>query len=54
MAKRSKEAIRGLVPQAGSGRKATKKKVQFRGLPPFKKPETVVLDQDRDDFQLWS
>ena len=54
LAKRSKEAIRGLVPQAGSGRKATKRKVQFRGLPPFKKPKTVVLDQDQDDFQLWS
>ena len=54
LAKRSKEAIRGLVPQAGSGRKATKRKVQFRGLPPFKKPKTAVLDQDQDDFQLWS
>ena len=54
LAKRSKEAIRGLVPQAGRGRTATKRKVQFRGLPPFKKPKTVVLDQDQDDFQLWS
>ena len=54
LAKRSKEAIRGLVPQAGSGRKAIKRKVQFRGLPPFKKRKTVVLDQDQDDFQLWS
>ena len=54
LAKRSKEAIRGLVPRAGSGRKATKRKVQFRGLPPFKKPKTVVLDQDQDNFQLWS
>ena len=54
LAKRSKEAIGGLVPQAGSGRKSTKRKVQFRGLPPFKKRKTVVLDQDQDDFQLWS
>ena len=54
LAKRSKEAIRELVPQAGSGRKATKRKVQFRGLTSFKKPKTVVLDQDQDDFQLWS
>ena len=54
LAKRSKEAIGGLVPQAGSGRKAKKRKVQFRGLPPFKKRKTVVLDQDQDDFQLWS
>ena len=54
LAKRSEEAIRGLLPQAGSGRKATKRKVQFRGLPPFKKRKTVVLDKDQDDFQLWS
>ena len=54
LAKRSREAIGGLVPQAGSGRKSTKRKVQFRGLPPFKKRKTVVLDQDQDDFQLWS
>ena len=50
---RSRETIGGLVPQAGSGRKATKRKVQFRGLPPFKKRKTIVLDQDQDDFQLW-
>ena len=50
LAKRSKEAIGGLVSQAGRGRKATKRKVQFRGLPPFKKRKTVVLDQDQDDF----
>ena len=54
LAKRSKEAISGLVPQAGSGRKSTKRKVRFRGLPPLKKRKTVVLDQDQDDFQLWS
>ena len=54
LAKRSKEAIGELVSQAGRGRKATKRKVQFRGLPPFKKRKTVVLDQDQDDFQLWS
>ena len=46
--------IGGLVPQTGSGRKATKRKVQFRGLPPFKKRKPGVLDQDQDDFQLWS
>ena len=54
LAKRSKEAIGGLVSQAGRGRKATKRKVQFRDLPPFKKRKAVVLDQDQDDFQLWS
>ena len=54
LAKRSKEAIGGLVSQVGRGRKATKTKVQFRGLPPFKKRKTVVLDQNQDDFQLWS
>ena len=54
LAKRSKEAIGGLVPQARSGRKSTKRKVQFHGLPPFKIRKTVVLDQDQDDFQLWS
>ena len=55
LAKRSREAIGELVPQAGSGRKSTKRKVQLRGLPPFKKRKTVVLDQDQaDDFQLWS
>ena len=54
LAKRSREAIGELVPQAGSGRKSTKRKVQFRGLPPFRKRKTVVLDQDQDDFQLWS
>ena len=54
LTKRSREAIGGLVPQAGSGRKATKRKVHFRGLPPSKKRKTVVLDQDQDDFQLWS
>ena len=54
LAKRSKEAISGLIPQAGSGRKSTKRKVRFRGLPPLKKRKTVVLDQDQDDFQLWS
>ena len=54
LAKRSKEAISGLVPQAGSGRKSTRRKVRFCGLPPLKKRKTVVLDQDQDDFQLWS
>ena len=54
LAKRSKEAISGLVPQAGSGRKSTKRKVRFRDLPPLKKRKTVVLDQDQDDFQLWT
>ena len=55
LAKRSREAIGELVPQAGGGRKSTKRKVQLRGLPPFKKRKTVVLDQDQaDDFQLWS
>ena len=50
----SKEAIGELVPQASSGRKPTKRKVQFRDLSPFKKRKTLVLDQDQDDFQLWS
>ena len=54
LAKLSKEAIHELVPQAGRGRKATKRQVQFRGLSPFKKRNTVVLDQEQDDFQLWS
>ena len=55
LAKRNKEAIGGLVPQVGNGRKSTKKKVRSRDLPPFKKHKTVVLDQDQaDDFQLWS
>ena len=54
LTKRSKEAIGELVPQAGSVRKSTKIKIQFRGLSPFKKRKTVVLDQDQDDFQLWS
>ena len=35
LAKCRRRAIGGLVPQAGSGRKSTKQKVQFRGLPPF-------------------
>ena len=43
LAKHSKEAICGLVPQAGSGRKATKRKVQFCGLPQFKKRKTVCV-----------
>ena len=53
LAKRSREAIGGLVPQAGSGRKSTKRKVQFRGLPPGKKRKTIVLEQVQDDFELW-
>ena len=43
LAKRSKEAIGGLVSQAGRGRKATKRKVQFRGLPPFKKTKNSCV-----------
>ena len=57
LAKCSIEAFGGLVPQAGSGRKSTKRKVRFRALPPLKKKKkkkTAVLDQDQDDFQLWS
>ena len=54
LAKRSREAIGELVPHAGSGRKSTKRKVQFLGLHLFKKRKTVVLDQDQDDFQLRS
>ena len=54
LARRSREAIGGLVPQAGSGGKSTKRKVRFRDLPPLKKRKIVVLDQDQDDFQLWS
>ena len=49
LAKRS----RGLIPQTGSCRKSTKRKVQFRGLLPFKKRKTIVLEQEQDDFQLW-
>ena len=54
LAKRSREAIGELVPQAGSGQKSSKRKVQLRGLHPFKKSKTVLLDPDQDDFQLWS
>ena len=43
LAKRSKEAIRGLVPQAGSGRKATKNKCSF-----------VVYPRSRNEKQLRS
>ena len=43
LAKRNREAFGGLVPQAGSGRKSTKRKVRFRDLPPLKKRKTVVL-----------
>ena len=53
LAKRSREVIGGLVPQAGSGRKYTKKKVPFRGLPPGTKRKTIVLEQGQDDFELW-
>ena len=41
LAKCSKEAIRGLVPQAGSGRKATKRKCSF-----------VVYPRSRNQKQL--
>ena len=44
LTKRSREAVGRLVPQAGSGRKSTKRKVQFRDLPPLKKRKIVVLD----------
>ena len=54
LAKRSREAIGDLVSQAGSGQSSTKRKVQFRGLPPGKKRKSVVSDQDQDDFELWS
>ena len=54
LARHSREAIGGLVPQAGSGRKSRKRKVRFRDLPPLKKRKIVVLDHDQDDFQLWS
>ena len=50
LAKRSREANGELAPQAGSGRKSTKRKVQPRL---FKKRKIVVLDQYQDDFQLW-
>ena len=40
------------ITQAGSGRKATERKVQFRGLPPRKKRKTIVLEQGQDDFEL--
>ena len=53
LAKRSKEAIGGLLPQAGSGRKSTKRKVRLLCLPLFKKRK-LLLDQDQDFFQLWS
>ena len=53
LAKRSREAIGNLAPQTGSGRRATKRKVPFRGLPPGKKRKTIVLEQDQDDFELW-
>ena len=53
LAKRSREAIGELVPQPGSGRKSTKRKVQFRGLSPGKKRKTIMLEQGQDDFELW-
>ena len=56
LAKRSREAtcIGGLVPHPGSGRKSSKRKVRLCDLPSLKKRKTVVLDQDQDNFQLWS
>ena len=53
LAKRSREVIGELVPQAGSGRKYTKKKVPFRGFPPDKKRKTVVFEQGQVGFELW-
>ena len=52
IAKRSREAIGELVPQAGSGWKSTKWKVQFNGLHPFKKRKAAVLDQDHKTFNF--
>ena len=37
LVRRSREAIGGLVPQAGSGRKSTKRKVRSRDLPHSRK-----------------
>ena len=50
LAKRSREAIGGLVPQAG---KIYKEKSGF-AVYPYSRNENVVLDQDQDDFQPWS
>ena len=47
LTKRSRETIDGVVPQSGSSRKSTKRKMHFRDLPPLKKCKTVLLDQDQ-------
>ena len=41
-AKRIRKAIGRLVPQAGSGRKSTKRNEQFRGLTSFKRCRTKI------------
>ena len=52
--KRGRQAIGDLVPQAGAGRKATKRKAQFHSSTPPKKRKTTPWRQGQENFELWS
>ena len=54
VAKHGKQAIGDLLPQAGAGRKAIKRKTQFRSSTRNKKRKTTPWREGQENFELWS
>ena len=54
VAKRGKQAIGDLLPQAGAGRKAIKRKTQFHSSARNKKRKTTPRREGQENFEPWS
>ena len=54
VAKHGKQAIGDLLPQAGAGRKAIKRKTQFHSSTRNKKRKTTPWREGQENFELWS
>ena len=53
VAKHGKQAIDDLLPQAGAGRKAIKRKTQFHSSTRNKKRKTTPWREGQENFELW-
>ena len=54
VSKRAKQAIGDLLPQAGAGRKAIKRKTHFHSSARNKKRKTTPRQEGQENVELWS